>query len=87
MPSIITTAPSTMIPKSIAPRDIKLPESSVACMGIRANSIESGMAAETISPPRRLPSRSSSTSTTKTPPSIKFVATVRMVRLTSRVRL
>ena len=56
-------------------------------MAVKATSIDSGMAAATISPPRKLPSKSSSSSTTKRPPSARFVATVRIVRLTSSVRL
>ena len=59
--SIMTTEPSTISPKSIAPRLIKLPEIPPTSIPQKANSMESGIAAATISPPRRLPSSSSRT--------------------------
>ena len=56
-------------------------------MAMKAASIDSGIADETINPPRRLPSRSSrSTTITRRPPSVRFLATVRIVRRTSSVR-
>ena len=84
--SIITTEPSTISPKSIAPRLIRLPEIPSCFMAMNAASIDSGIAEATIRPPRRLPSSSSSTTMTRSPPSIRFFATVRIVRRTRSVR-
>jgi len=77
--SIITTDPSTISPKSMAPRLIRFPESPAWTMPVKANNIDSGMADATMSPPRTLPSSKSSTATTRTPPSIKFLRTVAIV--------
>ena len=84
--SIITTAPSTISPKSIAPRLIRLPDRPSSRIPANAISIESGIAAATIIPARRLPSSRSSTTITSTAPSRRLRSTVRMVRSTSVLR-
>ncbi len=84
--SIITTEPSTIRPKSMAPRLIRFPDSPARRIPVNATSIESGIAELTMRPARRFPSRRSSTTTTSRPPSTRFVATVRIVRRTSSVR-
>ena len=55
-------------------------------MPVMAKRNESGMADDTMSAARQLPSRNSSTATTRTAPSKRFVSTVAMVRSTSVVR-
>ena len=53
--SIITTEPSTIRPKSIAPRLIRLPDTPACNIPVNAKSIDSGIADATMRPPRRLP--------------------------------
>ena len=84
--SIMTTEPSTMIPKSMAPRLIRLPLMPAIRMATKAIIMDKGMAAATISPPRKLPSNSSRIINTRSPPSARFFATVTMVFSTSSVR-
>ena len=84
--SIKTTLPSTIRPKSIAPRLIRLPDRPVVHMPMNAPAIASGTDSATINPARRLPSSTNSTTTTRTPPSIRFVFSVLMVRSTNSVR-
>lgn len=57
MPSTITMEPSTTIPKSIAPRLIRLAVTPKIRIRMNANSIASGMTEATISPARMLPKR------------------------------
>jgi hypothetical protein len=85
--SIITTAPSTSRPKSIAPRLIKLPDMPVPYMAMTAASIESGIAAATTTPARTLPSSSSSTPITSTAPSTMLWATVSSTLFIKSARL
>ena len=73
---MMTTQPSTMRPKSIAPRLIKLPEIFAVTMPVTATSMERGMASETTRPARKLPNRRRSTAMTSRPPSIRFLVTV-----------
>ena len=60
--STMMTAPSTISPKSIAPRLIRLPDRPNAFITITANSSESGMVVATTRPARRSPRSTSSTS-------------------------
>ena len=53
--STMITLESTIRPKSIAPRLIRLADRPVASMMLAAKSIDSGIASATIRPPRRLP--------------------------------
>ena len=78
--SIMITELSTISPKSIAPKLIRLSVMPAAPMALVANSIDSGMATATISPARMLPNSTSSTTITSVPPSTRFVSTVRSVR-------
>ena len=78
--SIMITELSTIRPKSIAPRLIRLAVMPVASMMFLANSIDSGMASATIRPARQLPSRRSRTRMTRMPPSSRLWTTVCSVR-------
>ena len=51
------TLESTIRPKSIAPKLIRLAEIPVASITLAANSIDSGIARATIRPPRRFPKK------------------------------
>ncbi len=84
--SIMITELSTIRPKSIAPKLIKLAVTPVASIKLVANSIDSGIASAVMSPARKLPSITSSTRMTSPPPSIRFVTTVLSVRPMSAAR-
>ena len=71
---------STTRPKSIAPRLIRLAGMPTAHIRLAAKSIDSGIASETINPARTLPSSTSSTPTTNSPPSARLWSTVSSVR-------
>ena len=66
--STITTAPSMISPKSMAPRLIRFPVMRQATMPDMANRKESGMASETINAARILPSNSNRMKATRTAP-------------------
>ena len=74
--STIITAPSTIIPKSIAPKLIKFPLTPKWFIKITAKSIESGITDATINPARRLPRNSINTNITINAPSKRFLVTV-----------
>ena len=78
--SIITTEPSTMSPKSIAPRLIRLPDTPIQFMPMNATSIESGITEATIKLARRSPRNRKSTTVTSMAPSARLWVTVSMVR-------
>ncbi len=84
--STMITAPSTIRPKSSAPRLIRLAEIRFCTMPVMVISMVSGMTAAVIRAARRLPSSANSTAITSSAPSIRFVRTVAMVRSTSAVR-
>ena len=77
--SIMITLESTIRPKSIAPRLIRLAVTPVASMMFAAKSIDSGIASATIRPPRTLPSNSKRIATTRPPPSVRLRTTVSKV--------
>ena len=77
------TAPSTIKPKSKAPKDIRLALTPKSCIMEMAKSMDSGITEAMIRPARKLPTRSTSTKMTMSAPSIRFFSTVAMVRLTS----
>ena len=77
--STITTAPSTMIPKSIAPRLMRLPLTPSLVIPAAASSMDKGIAAVTIKAARTLPSSSSRIAATSNAPSARFFQTVRNV--------
>ena len=85
--STMTMAPSTMMPKSSAPRLIKLALTLLLTMPVNVNSMDKGITIAVISAARKLPSSKNSTATTSAAPSIRLVATVRMVLSTKMVRL
>ena len=78
--STMITELSTIRPKSIAPRLIRLAVMPVADIRLVANSIERGIASVTSSPARTLPSMTSRITITNTPPSVRLVSTVFSVR-------
>ena len=80
------TAPSTIRPKSSAPRLIRLAETRFSTMPVMVSSIVSGITAAVISAARRLPSNPNNTTTTSNAPSSKFLRTVAMARSTRSVR-
>ena len=84
--STIITAPSTMSPKSKAPRLIRFPETPKMFIMIMAKSIASGITEATNSPARKFPRKSTSTKTTISAPSNRFFSTVPMALFTILVR-
>ena len=78
--SIMITELSTIRPKSMAPRLMRLAVIEKACIRLVAKSIDRGMASAVTSPARRLPSMISSTMMTRAPPSTRFLTTVERVR-------
>ena len=78
--STMMTELSTINPKSIAPRLIRLAVTPVNSITLVANNMESGIAKATIIPALKLPSMNNRTMTTSIPPSVKFVSTVLRVR-------
>ena len=80
------TAPSTINPKSIAPKLIKLALTPNTFIKPRANNMDNGMADATISPALKFPKNKTKTKMTIRAPSIKFFSTVAMARSTRSVR-
>ena len=79
MPSTMITAPSTIIPKSMAPRLIRFAQTPVAFIKMNANNKDKGIREAVINPPLKLPSKNTNTNTTINAPSIRFLATVLVV--------
>jgi hypothetical protein len=77
------TAPSTMRPKSMAPRLIRLPLVRVCTMPIAVSSIDSGIASAVMIAARKFPSMTNRTTTTSSAPSARLRSTVRIVASTS----
>ncbi|MNS72844.1 hypothetical protein D3C72_1062640 [compost metagenome] len=84
--STMITAPSTIKPKSIAPRLIRFALTPKTFIIPNAKSIASGMAEATISPARKFPRNSTSTKITINAPSIRFFSTVPIALPTRSVR-
>ena len=84
--STIITAPSTINPKSIAPRLIKFPLTPKTRINETANNMESGITEATINPALKLPKNKTSTKITISAPSIKFFSTVPIALFTSSLR-
>ena len=80
------TAPSTMRPKSSAPRLMRLPETREPTMPVIVHSIAIGMTAAVTSAARTLPSSANSTAMTSNAPSTRLRVTVAIVASTSEVR-
>ena len=70
--STMITELSTINPKSIAPRLIRLAVIPVRDIMFAANSIDRGIAIATTIPARKLPSMTNSTMMTRVPPSRRF---------------
>ena len=81
------TAPSTMSPKSSAPRLIRLALMRPASMPVAVSIMAIGMTRAVMIAARMLPSARNSTATTSSAPSAKFLDTVRTVASTRSVRL
>ena len=75
------TAPSTINPKSIAPKLIRFADTPKTFIIAKAKSRESGMAEATINPALIFPRKTISTKITINAPSIRFVSTVLIARL------
>ena len=86
MLSTIITAPSTIIPKSIAPKLIRLAQTSKTFISINANNRDNGIVEATIKPPRQLPNKKIRTNITINAPSIRLVATVEVVSAINLLR-
>ena len=84
--STMMTAPSTMMPKSIAPRLIRLALTRVSTMPVIVNSIASGITQAVTIAARMFPRTRNSTAITSSAPSTRFFSTVSMVASTRRVR-
>ena len=80
MDSTIMTAPSTMRPKSMAPKLIKFADTPKMCISAKANNKQSGITEATINPALQFPSNKIKINTTINPPSIRFFSTVLMAR-------
>ncbi len=83
--STMITAPSTIKPKSSAPKLIKLADTSVLTMPDIVASIAKGITAAVISAARTFPSKTNSTTMTSKAPSTRFFCTVSMVLSTRLV--
>src|SRR6266508_42822 len=86
MCSTITSAPSTTIPKSIAPSESRLAGIPARYIQMKAKSSESGMVSAVSSAARALPRKSNSTPITITNPSTSVRETVLSVLLTRSAR-
>ena len=84
--SITMTAPSTRMPKSSAPKLIRLPLMPKRSMPMTANRNDNGITIAVMAAARILPSIRNSTAITSSAPSTRFLDTVRMVALTSSLR-
>ena len=80
--STIITAPSTISPKSSAPKLIRLPLTPKRFIMITANNIANGIIDATNSPARRLPKKITNTNKTIKAPSSKLSRTVDMALFT-----
>ena len=83
--STMITAPSTISPKSIAPKLIKLALTPKIFINPKANNKDKGIAEATIKPALKLPRNRIKTKITINAPSIKFVSTVLIARFTRSV--
>ena len=86
MASTMITAPSTINPKSMAPRLIRLPLTPKIFIMVTAKSKARGITEATTRPARKLPIKSTKMNTTIKAPSRRFFSTVPMALSTSLVR-
>ena len=80
------TAPSTINPKSSAPKLIRLPETRDSTMPVIVINMESGITAAVSNAARQLPNSKNRITITNSAPSTRLVLTVSMVLSTSEVR-
>ena len=80
-PSTITTAPSIIIPKSIAPIEIKLADMPLIFMQINAKSNDNGMIIETIIVALKSAIKRNTINVTRIIPSVRFPSTVFVQKL------
>ena len=80
MDSTMMTAPSTIRPKSIAPKLIRFADTPKICIIAKANKRHKGITEATIKPARQFPNNKIKINTTINPPSIRFFSTVLMAR-------
>ena len=83
--STIITAPSTISPKSSAPKLIRLAETPASTMPETVASMLMGMTVAVIRAARILPNRRNRTTTTKSAPTTRFSSTVAMALSTNTV--
>ena len=86
MASTIIMAPSTINPKSIAPRLIRFPLTPKRRIMERANNNDNGITEATTNPARQFPNNKTKTKTTIKAPSSRFFSTVLIVRSTNMER-
>ena len=84
--SIMTTAPSTIMPKSSAPSESRFAGMCRRSRQMEANSSENGMVSVTISAPRTLPRKTNRITDTRMMPSVRLCITVSVVRCTRSLR-
>ncbi len=84
--STITTAPSTIMPKSSAPRLIRLALTLLVNIPVKVNNIARGITIAVINAARMLPRNRNNTATTSSAPSKRFFFTVAMAFSTRLVR-
>ena len=84
--STMMTAPSTIIPKSIAPKLIRFAQTSKAFININANNNDRGIVDATMRPPRQFPKSKTKTKITMRPPSNRFPITVPVVSAINSLR-
>ena len=81
--STIITAPSTINPKSIAPKLIKLPLTPNKLIKLTANNNANGITEATINPALQFPIKSTKIKITINAPSMRFVLTVEIALFTN----
>ncbi|MNS45849.1 hypothetical protein D3C72_783270 [compost metagenome] len=84
--STIITAPSTINPKSIAPKLMRLPDTPKKFISVMAKSIARGITEATTKPARRFPNNNTKTKMTISAPSARFFETVFIALSTNLVR-
>ncbi|MOA50693.1 hypothetical protein D3C78_1737480 [compost metagenome] len=84
--STITTAPSTMMPKSSAPRLMRLALTLLENIPVKVNSIDNGITIAVMIAARMLPRNRKRIAITRIAPSIRFFLTVVMALSTRLVR-
>ena len=84
--STMTTAPSTTMPKSSAPKESRLAGMCLKLRQMAANSRENGMVSATIKAPRALPRNRNRIRATSAMPSVRLCSTVCVVKCTRLLR-